>query len=313
MEELYDLLPDFKDKNIDDYLDYCDIDLLEYVCEVADWLLPNHEHPEHPVSTAPAIFANRYFESKISDDEVRFERHKMFYCYQGTFEDYQQSNRYRLRLDNSYKDKYLQNKDLQETIKAFELDVSKLWYLLLFVHDYIEDIGTNAPKLGKTVKEDILDLTAKLSEATEITLKKSNRKSYSTDCERTIDFVRTVLQFCVDNEEKLPQLFSDSNTFASFEFDDYFLEKSHQKWKFADIFLYFLKDRKAKNLPNEGYVMVSRDKMLFISRLIYTVGYADEEYNRYDNEKGKPNRMLSNLLRKYRNEKFPDVMGHYYI
>ncbi len=311
MEELYDLLPDFKDKNIDDYLDYCDIDLLEYVCEVADWLLPNYEHPEYPVSTAPAIFANRYFESKISDKAESFERHKMFYCIQGTFEEYQQSNSYDRVLKSDFQEKYLTNKDLQNAIEAFGLDVSKFWYLLLFVHDYIEDIGSNAPKIGKTVKEDILDLTAKLSEATEITLKKDNRKSYNTDCEQTIDFVRTILQFCVDNEQQLLQLFSNSNSFTSFEFSGYYMDMSYRIWKFAEIFLHFMKDRKAKNLPhNRGWV--SKDKMMFVSRLVYIVDYADKSYNEDYNNEGNPNRKLSNLLRRYRNQEFPIVMGHYY-
>ena len=94
--------------------------------------------------------------------------------------------------------------------------------------------------------------------------------------------------------------------------DRSYLDISYKKWKFAEIFLYFLKDRKAI-VPKNSIYNVSKDKMLFISRLIYTVGYDGKRYNEpYDNE-GNPNRMLSNLLRRYKKEDFPTVTGGYYM
>ena len=63
--------------------------------------------------------------------------------FKGTLEKYKETS-YR-KLDDSFKEKFLTNEDLQNTIEAFGLDVSKFWYLLLFVYDFIEDIGTNAP------------------------------------------------------------------------------------------------------------------------------------------------------------------------
>ena len=308
MEDIKEL-PDIRE-NIDEYYEYHGIELLDYVCEVANWLLPNIHQPYMQESKAPAIFANRYFESKLNIEE-RYERHKMFYVYRGTLEEYQKSHTDYRKLDTSFKEKFLQNEDLQNTIEAFGLDVSKFWYLLLFVYDYIEDIGTNAPKLGKTVKEDIADFTAKLSEATHITLKKDNRKSYSTDCEQTINFVRNILQFCVDNAQQLPQLFPNTDTFSTFDLTGNYLDISYKKWKFAEIFLYFLKDRTTKNLPHKK-VKVSKDKMMFISRLIYTVGYDTKRYNEEYDSEGNKNRMLSNLLRRYQSQDFPYVMGRYY-
>ena len=58
---------------------------------------------------------------------------------------------------------------------------------------------------------------------------------------------------------------------------------------------------------------VSKDKMMFISRLIYTVGYDGKRYNEEYDAEGNPNRMLSNLLRRYRNEQFPSVIANYYM
>ena len=75
------------------------------------------------------------------------------------------------------------------------------------------------------------------------------------------------------------------------------------------MFLFFIGNRKATTIPNKK-VKVSKDKMILISRLIYTVGYDSKRYNEeYDSENNK-NRMLSNLLRRYKNEKFPSVIAN---
>lgn len=80
-------------------------------------------------------------------------------------------------MDDSFKEKFLTNEDLQNTIEAYKLDVSKFWYLLLFIYDFIEDIGTNAPTLNKSVLEDFSYFHANLLEATNIILKRIIRKA----------------------------------------------------------------------------------------------------------------------------------------
>ena len=305
IEELPDL-----GENIEEYYEYHGVPLLDYVCEVANRFLPNL-HQEHMIeSKAPTIFSNRYFESKLSIEE-RYQRHKEFYISNETIEDYRKRD-YQ-KLDTSFKDKFLNNEDLQNTIEAFGLDVSKFWYLLLFVYDYIEDIGTNAPTLGKTVLEDINDLTTKLSEATSITLKKDNRKSYATESERTIKEISVALNFYLqilkDNE-----LNNSMNSRTSFDLKGGYLDISYKKWKFAEIFQFFLEDKKAnKSKVLDKRAKVSTDKWMFISRLIYTVGYDGKRYNEEYDSEGNKNRMLSNLLRRYSKEEFPTVIGHYYM
>ena len=73
------------------------------------------------------------------------------------------------------------------------------------------------------------------------------------------------------------------------------------------------KERKAI-VPKNSIYNVSKDKMLFISRLIYTVGYDGKRYNESHDNEGNPNRMLSNLLRRYIKEDFPMLTaGHYML
>lgn len=322
IEELPDL-----GENIEEYYEYHGVPLLDYVCEVANRFLPSLQQESMIESKAPAIFSNRYFESKLNVEE-RYQRHKEFYISNETMEDYLKRD-YR-ELKTSFKEKFLTNEDLQNTIEAFGLDVSKFWYLLLFVYDYIEDIGKNAPTVGKTVLEDINDLTTKLSEATSITLKKDNRKSYATESENTINFINAASQYYIKTynsiinedipkEDKLQQLKDIGldrfiNGYTSFDLKGGYLDTSYQKWKFTEMFQFFLEDKKAdKSKVCDKRVKVSTDKMMFVSRLIYTANYGSEAYNNATDKNGKPNRMLSLLLRKYGNEKFPSVIGRYYM
>ena len=165
--------------------------LLEYVWEVANHFLPDYED----MSAAPAIFANRYAERNLSVEE-RYERTQEMRTFKGTLEEYKKRE-YR-KLDDSFKEKFLTNEDLQNTIEAYKLDVSKFWYLLLFIYDFIEDIGTNAPALNKSVLEDFSYFHANLLEATSITLKKDNKKSYVIEREGTIRIIQAALQHFVN-------------------------------------------------------------------------------------------------------------------
>lgn len=115
--QLIEELPDLK---IGWYESYKCLDepLLEYVWEVANHFLPDYED----VSSAPAIFANRYAERNLSVEE-RYKRAKGMKTFKGTLEEYKKRE-YR-KLDDSFKEKFLSNEDLQNTIEAYKLDVSK--------------------------------------------------------------------------------------------------------------------------------------------------------------------------------------------
>ena len=303
--------------------------LLEYVWEVA---LEFDEAPSTLVghaktSFAPAIFANRYAESKLTDEE-RYARQMEMYPKEESFEEFMEDE-YK-KLDTSFKDKFLSNQDLQYTIEAFGLDVSKLWYLLLFVHDYIEDFGSNKLTLLDTTWQELNKVNVKLGEATQIILKKNRRKNYETDRKDIMKVLKTALDCFVNiysnimeedltEQEKLEKLkgigllnyIDDWSHYVNLEVNCN-LDSSHKKWYFTKIFLFFLKNRKARVLPHVKD-KVSMDKYMFISRLIYTVGYHGKEYNEEYDEKGNKNRMLSNLLRKYNKEEFPTIANRYYM
>ena len=302
--------------------------LLEYVWEVALEFakIVNPLEYETFETTAPTIFAIRYAESKLTDEERYLRFKKNYECDTLTFEDYSKK-KYR-KLNTSFKDKFLNNEQLQNTIEAFGLDVSKLWYLLLFVYDYIDDFSVNAPTLKKSTLEEFNYLYKMLDETTSITLRNGKNKCYETDREDIIKLVRTVFDYYANNYNSILNNTPENATepLNKLGLDDFIdgraiidvnqsnlLPASYQKWYFTKMFQFFLKDRKTKKLPHLKNT-VSTDKMMFISRLIYTVGYHDsEEYNlERDPVTNKKNRMLSDLLRKYAHKEFPPIVQQDY-
>lgn len=300
--------------------------LLEYVWEVANHFLPDYED----VSAAPAIFANRYAERNLSVEE-RYERSIEMKTFNGTLEEYKKRE-YR-ELDDSFKKTFLENTNLQNTIEAFGFDISKFWYLLLFIHDFIEDIGTNSPTVEKPLLEDFASFLTNLCEASSIVLKQGNKNVYSTEREDLLDIIqKAVYHFSdtyskivngkQDRETKIKQLqelglkgFIDNSLLSQINFNGkYRLDDSHKRWKFAEMFLYFLEGKKAdKKRVRDRSARISIEKNLFVSRLLYTAGYVSETYNNEFLDKGgKPNRLLSLIIRKYSKEKFPPVIANNY-
>ena len=179
--------------------------------------------------------------------------------------------------------------------------------------------------------QDIDDFVDNLSDSTGIILINEGKKNFDTSEKNTIEFIQLALDYYIKtyndiinqnlaSKDKLKLLkdiglnhFLEHGQAIDFE-NQRTLEITFKKWKFADMFQYFLKDRKAdkKNISNIN-VKVSADKIMFISRLIYTVGYDGKRYNEEYDPDGNKNRKLSNLLRKYRNEDFPDFANHYYL
>lgn len=308
--------------------------LLEYVWEVALEFIPLDKfHPEEPDdSLSPCVFANRYAEKNLTLEE-RYARNKEIYPQNyKSFEDYKESNKDYKLLNDSFKERFLNNEDLQNTMKAFGLDVGKFWYLLLFVYDYIEDIATDAPIPGKTLREDINDFCKAMENATEIILKKNNRQSYKTDeiehKDEIIKLVNSALDLYIgtynniinsdySREEKTKQLkekgmdylIHNSSFTANYE-KKHTLDVTYKKFLFNEMFQYFLKDKVADKSNDPK---VSKDRWIFVSRLIYTVKYENiEGYNdEYDKNYNK-NHKLQNLLRRYNKDNFPRFVHNYY-
>ena len=322
-------LPDYKAyrSEIDKYIDE---PLLEYVWIVANQFLPVVDEDSCSESHAPIIFTNRWIESNMTTEE-RYARFLEFFP-NNTKEDIEQYYSKRPLLDTSFKETFFEKEEVLQTLKAFNIDLTKFWYLLLFVHDVVEDVCKNAPVHEPSQIDKVNELSEEISVATKILLEHDGRKSYETEDE----FMLSVLKASVDYYIKVYNVVIESSrdqeecdtklkalglkgafkNWRVLNYDDKIsLDPSHKIRLFAKMFQYFLEDKQADRGLVEGYID-SIDKLLLISRLVYIVGLHDEDYykGKVLNESGRYvlNRRLSNLLSKYRKTPLPPMIGTIY-
>ena len=324
-------LPDHKAhySEIDKYLDE---PLLEYVWEVADRFLPVVDGDCCCESQAPVIFANRYIESKLTDEE-KYARYIEFHP-DATIDSAKEYYATRAGLDTSFIEDFFNRKEVINTLNAFHLDLEKFWYLLLFINDVVEDVCTNAPGRTTTQVDKVNELAKEISEATEIITKKNGRKSYETQDAFTLHVLNASISYFIKTynsivdgsgtyeeckaklqELGLGDMFND-RAMLIYE-ERVALEKSHKTRLFAEMFQYFFKDLEADPEMKLDFTRKdSVDKLLLISRLTHIVGLQGEEYYERHilNDKGKyvANRRLSNLLSRYRDEPLPSTIGRIY-
>ncbi len=142
-------LPDFKDDWNVAYQDN-NLDLLEYVVEVANKFHPSVNGYGFSQSEDPVVFNNRYIESTLGLHE-RYDRiRSMGYLKDTSWEEYEKNNSNTKILDTSFRDKFI-DRQLQNTIAAYNLDVSKFWYLILYINDFVKDRCVNAYKVGDSL------------------------------------------------------------------------------------------------------------------------------------------------------------------
>lgn len=324
-------LPDYKAKHYE-YDKYLDEPLLNYVWKIADNFFPDYDGEVYSPSITPVIFANRYIESKLTDEE-KYARYMEIYP-DTTLDSAKEYYSSQTELDTSFKDKFLKSREVLNTIKAFNLDLDKFWYLLLFVNDLVEDCCTNALGHGQSEVEKVNEMAERISECTEVISKRNGRKHYETNDEYTLSILKSSVKFFIktyneiienskNREElnaRLKELGLDRtiNDGVPIKFEETItLEKSHKTRLFAEFFQYFLKDIKADRelMGRHTTREDSTDKLLFISRLTYIVGLQEKDYyKRLISKENKyvANRKLSNLLSRYRNEPLPDETGRIY-
>lgn len=318
-------LPDFRhDWNI--MFQEGNLDLLEYVVDVANKFHPYFDGQDISQSEDPIIFNDRYIESTL-DLRGRYDRMRsMGWLKDCSWEDFEMNNSNAGILDTSFREKFM-DKQLQNTIAAYGLDVSKFWYLILYVNDYVKDTCVGAYKVGTPLIEDLNEMNEKLSEASEITFTEGGKKKFSTDRKEVIDVLRLAMQHFINDynnivenpdekiRERLKAIGLDNvihNASTLHLHESVTIDLSYRQYKFAEMMLYFLKDKKGKNPPHTTE-MVFKEKHFFVSMLLYVVGlYAEDDeeiarkkwYEPYYND--KDNRNLSNLVRNYKNRKFPN-------
>ena len=320
-------LPDYKAyrSEIDKYLDE---PLLEYVWKVANKFMPVVDQDGCSESHAPIIFTNRWIESKMTTEE-RYARFLEFFP-NNTQEDIEEYYNKHPLLDTTFKDTFFEKEEVLLTLKAFNIDLTKFWYLLLYIYDATIDVCTRAPSPEPSQIDKVNELYNELSDATKVRFEQEGKKSYETQDDFTLSVLKASVEYYIQTYNNILETSKNqeecntrlkalglNGAFRSWHALNYNekveLYKSHKTRVFTAMFQYFLEDKVAdRDFVKRSRVKISTDKLLLISRLSYIVGIQEEDYYEQYQENGNPNRKLSNLLSRYRNEPLPPMIGTIY-
>lgn len=263
---------------------------------------------EEPLLDYVSQLIDKLFPYSKMDWEYGYYNHSRAYSYfVGTY--------FKNELNKTFEQRFIDNKEVQETIKGLGLDVEKFWYLLLFIYDYsygecVERLVFDAtPKkqldiFKNAIVENIKEVGTGLS-TTEffnpatITLKIEGSKKIVIDNPIALT---TLCALLIQNDDT----FKDSTLLNSSKFvnkrvkDDFEIipeSNSVQIWFFAKTFQTFFElNPHIKGRSTKG-ATISLNKLLLISKLIYITGLSknDKFLDSVDTIKG--------YLKQYKNYK----------
>lgn len=191
-------------------------------------------------------------------------------------------------------EEYFTNTKLKESIKAFELNSTKLWYLLCFLKDYVDNLQFKN-KESKTIQEC-------LSEATSIVLKKGDEEICTIRNKAILEALSL-----------LPLALYKASITPDCQFKDYYLAYIASRFRCTDgsekraikknakeritcfygLCSLFLEDTKG-HIPEYGKgCKISTRKETLISRLLFTIGYGDKNFNK-DKHRAASNTYFNN-------------------
>lgn len=269
----------------DDMRTYLDEPLLEYASIVANkfWLFYDPEMQEETYSHAPDIFHRRYSNGEIDTERLI---------------------------------KYETSTEVQDTIKAFGIDKDKFWYLCLLIKDYVEDKTTNAVVSNPTHREEMIIFASEieklkprlwadlyLTEGEGLLTLKTGKHPVIIKNGHTLALIKIAIEEYLErNQDKTllldaaPVDFYNKTTLA----DGY---KIYLFDKYLSWFLQRFKANKNTHSSDGNNIVVSFDKKLLISRMLFILGITDDEayYEEFKENSSSKNDKLKNTLKNYKN------------
>lgn len=280
-------------------------DLLEYV-----EMLGCKCHPDYDLIRVKKEIENKAEtneaeqEEEIVEEVVKKDEGEIKFAFMGTTVTQEFKKRYNAKVLNAHYtfEKYLQDKDVQNTLEALNIDKEKFWYLLLFVSDYIhgsclEGAKTKeAPKLlvetlmqqiGKNIDKD----GSKISFIKPMTLTlKIQEEHHSIEIDDPISLAYIHYAYNAGKE----YFNIDKPTIFDIQGIDRKGKATEPDTVLVAMF-YNLLNSFFKLLPKtnkskiaKAYTTVSLNKTLLISRLVYLTNLSkDERYTGIDKKKEK--------------------------
>ena len=304
---------------------YKDYPLFEYVNKVANhFWLPNDpfedDYEGEDLSYVPYVFAKRYLNGDIDISKLPL--------YLEAVTDGKSVKQHH-GLDDDIKEKDLsvieQNR-LYATLKAYDLDASKFWYLCICIKDYVTELTINATIKNKTAREKLTELYRKIDElqpgvVADVRIKTKGkakltlnvyRKNIVIEDGHTLSLLSTAIEEFLENhpEEQLLDI-------APFNFKQKKdLSPIYRISLFNKYLSWFLSQRTANSdfVKSSPYV-VSIDKSLLVSRMVYLLGLSDDVryMQEYNETTGNRLNWLKSSLKGYENVEISTYSGVYWL
>ncbi len=227
------------------------------------------------------------------------------------------------QINKKFLQKYLDAKDVQNTIVELGLDIDKFWYLLLFIYDYSYGECINGIISSESAEDQILKLTSGIA---------NNIKEYKDKVSFynpiTIELnVKGTNKVVIDNPLAIyyiGQMIAESfnkiedgspitrgeilNEFTKDGFKCYNPESNSVNiWYFAKMFQTFFElNPHIKGRQKKGST-VSLNKLLLISKLVYITGLSSNDSFLASEE------TLKGFLKQYKDYKLDSLNGNYWL
>ena len=304
---------------------YKDYPLFEYVNKVANhFWLPNDpledDYEGEELSYVPYLFAKRYINGDIDISRLPL--------YQEAVTD-GKSVRQHHGLDDDIKEKNLSVIELNRiyaTLKAYDLDASKFWYLCICIKDYVTDLTINATIRNKTAREKLTELYQKIDElqpevVSDVRIKTKgkakltlnvNRKNTVIEDGHTLSLLSAAIEEFLENHQEEQLLDTAPLNFKQTKD----LSPIYRISLFNKYLGWFMNQRTAnQNFVNSSPYVVSTDKSLLISRMIYLLGLSDDVRYMQEFNETTGNRLnwLKSSLKGYEDVKITTYSGMYWL
>lgn len=282
-------------------------DLLEYV-----EMLGCKCHPDYDLirvkkeieNKAETNEAEQEEEEIVEEEVVEKDEGEIKFAFMGTTVTQEFKKRYNAKVLNAHYtfEKYLQDKDVQNTLEALNIDKEKFWYLLLFVSDYIHGSCLEGAKTKEAPKLLVETLMQQIGKNID---KDGSKISFIKPMTLTLKIQEEHHSIEIDDPISLAYIYYAYNAGKEyFNIDKptiFDIQGIDRKGKATEpdtvlvAMFYNLLNSFLKLLPKtnkskiaKAYTTVSLNKTLLISRLVYLTNLSkDERYTGIDKKKEK--------------------------
>lgn len=202
-------------------------------------------------------------------------------------------------------EEYIKDKEIQQLIQYFELDVDKFWLLILFIHDYCTSLLYQGTTLKLTSLEKLQKMVDTIDEEENMTLNfKAGKVKLEIDSPEALRFIAdAIIEYARKSDVSILQSLNKKTA------KDESISSTEAPFVayFANMFLRFLSIQPQIRAKRKAGAKHSLKEMELVSRLVYFTGNSTNESYFCPEEK-----YLKVILRNYKGYKYPNNISNVY-